>query len=117
MKGREPPPSLDKLEARLQAARARRAPERGEAKPEPSAIGIAFRVGVELVSAVIVGVGIGYLLDALLGTGPWLLVLFLFLGTAAGILNVYRSTRDMGLAERAEEGNHKGAPEEREDGG
>ena len=51
---------------------------------------IGFRISVELFSAVIVGAGIGYFLDGLFGTKPWMLALFLFFGGAAGILNVYR---------------------------
>jgi ATP synthase protein I len=54
---------------------------------------IGLRVGVELLSAIIVGAGIGYLLDNLFGCKPWMLVLFLFFGGAAGILNVYRLVR------------------------
>ena len=50
----------------------------------------AFRVGAELVSGLIVGVGIGWALDQWLGTTPWLLLVFFFLGAGAGILNVYR---------------------------
>lgn len=49
-----------------------------------------FRVGTELLSGVLVGTAVGYFLDSLLGTKPWLMVLFLFLGGAAGVLNVYR---------------------------
>ena len=51
---------------------------------------IGLRIGVELFSAVIVGAGIGHLLDDFFGTKPWMLVVFLFFGGAAGILNVYR---------------------------
>ena len=51
---------------------------------------IGLRIGVELFSAVVVGAGIGYLLDNALSSRPWLLVAFLFFGGAAGILNVYR---------------------------
>ena len=51
---------------------------------------IGLRIGVELFSAVIVGAGIGHLLDNFFDTKPWLLVVFLFFGGAAGILNVYR---------------------------
>lgn len=51
---------------------------------------IGLRIGVELFSAVIVGAGIGCLLDDFFGSKPWLLVVFLFFGGAAGILNVYR---------------------------
>lgn len=54
-------------------------------------MGFAFRVGVELVAALAVGVGIGVGLDRWLGTDPWLMVTFFFLGASAGILNVYRA--------------------------
>ena len=59
-------------------------------------LGVAFRIGVELVAALVVGVGIGLLLDNWLGTGPWFLVAFFFLGAAAGVLNVYRAASGIG---------------------
>jgi ATP synthase protein I len=62
------------------------------------ALGLAFRIGVELVAALIVGLGIGWLLDQWLGTRPWGMVLFFFLGAAAGILNVYRAVTGIGYA-------------------
>jgi ATP synthase protein I len=49
-----------------------------------------MRVGVELVSAVIVGLAIGWGLDAWLKTRPLFMILFVFLGGAAGIANVWR---------------------------
>ena len=58
----------------------------------------AFRTGIELVSALAVGVGIGFGLDKWLDTTPWFLVVFFFLGAAAGFLNVYRAARGIGLA-------------------
>lgn len=57
---------------------------------------IGMRIGVELFSAVIVGAGIGYLLDNAFNTKPWMLALFLFFGGAAGILNVYRLSQKEG---------------------
>ena len=45
----------------------------------------------EFISAIAVGVVLGFALDWLLGTKPWLLILFLMLGFAAGVLNVLRS--------------------------
>ena len=65
---------------------------------EAAGFSLAMRVGAELVSALIVGVGIGLLLDYWLDTGPWFFVLFFFLGAGAGMLNVYRATSNMGLA-------------------
>lgn len=49
-----------------------------------------FRVGTELLSGVLVGAAMGYVLDGILSIRPWLLVIFMFLGGAAGVVNVYR---------------------------
>jgi ATP synthase protein I len=98
----EPPPSrpsLADLDARLQKARqaergaSRRRTDDGEARS--GAIGIAFRLSVELVSAVVVGGGIGWLLDHWLGTAPWCLLGFFLLGIVAGMVNVFRAARDL----------------------
>jgi len=52
--------------------------------------GVGLRAGVEVVSALIVGVVIGLALDRWLGTWPWLFLVFFILGAAAGVVNVYR---------------------------
>ena len=88
----EPPTSLEDLDTRLRAASEK---QEGRKKPSDrfsrgSALSLALRIGVELVAALIVGVGIGLLLDKWLGTTPWLLLLFFLLGSAAGIMNVFR---------------------------
>lgn len=71
--------------------------DRGGPPPNTS-LGLAFRVAVELVSALAVGFGIGWLLDRWLETRPWLMLVFILLGGAAGILNVYRMARGFGYA-------------------
>ena len=53
---------------------------------------LGFRVVTELVAGIVVGGGIGYLLDKWLSTTPLLLILFLLLGTAGGFWNVIRAT-------------------------
>ena len=58
-------------------------------------MGQAFRIVSELVVGVAVGAGVGWLLDGWLKTSPWLMVLFLILGFAAGLLNVIRTARQM----------------------
>lgn len=88
-----PEPDLKDLDSRLKRARDDiRGPFEKKAGNEPlrSAVGLAFRVSVELVSALAVGLGIGWVLDEWLGTRPWLMILFILLGGAAGMLNVYR---------------------------
>ncbi|HET7156231.1 MAG TPA: AtpZ/AtpI family protein, partial [Hyphomicrobiaceae bacterium] len=59
--------------------------------------GMAYgmRMAAELVAAVIVGGIIGWGLDWVLGTKPWLFLLFFLLGFAAGILNVVRAYERM----------------------
>ncbi len=87
----EKPTSLEDFDARLQAARDKRDTAQGRHRDQPrSGMGLAFRLGIEMVSALAVGVGIGWLLDEWLGTRPWLMILFFFLGSAAGIINVIR---------------------------
>jgi ATP synthase protein I len=52
--------------------------------------GIGFRAGVEVFSALVVGIGLGWFLDRWLGTWPWLFLLFFVIGSVAGVMNVYR---------------------------
>ena len=56
-----------------------------------SFMGSAFKLGTELVAAVAVGTIIGFILDTLFDTKPWLIIIFFFLGAAAGMLNVIRA--------------------------
>ena len=60
-----------------------------------SFIGTAFKLGTELVSAVLVGTIIGFILDTWFDTKPWLIIVFFFLGSAAGILNVIKTAKKM----------------------
>ena len=58
-------------------------------------MGSAFKLGTELVAAVAVGTIIGFILDTLFDTKPWLIIIFFFLGAAAGMLNVIRAANRM----------------------
>ena len=58
-------------------------------------IGNAFKLGTELVAAVIVGTIIGFILDNWFGTKPILIIVFFFFGAAAGIVNVVKAARRM----------------------
>ena len=60
-----------------------------------SFMGSAFKLGTELVAAVAVGTIIGFILDTVFDTKPWLIIIFFFLGAAAGMLNVIRAANRM----------------------
>ena len=60
-----------------------------------SFMGSAFKLGAELVSAVLVGTIIGFILDTWFDTKPWLIIIFFFLGSIAGILNVIKVAKKM----------------------
>ena len=90
------PSTLEDLDKRLRLARGReRAPH--SADQRGSALGLGFRVATELVASVVVGGVIGWALDAWLGTTPWFLLIFFFLGVIAGILGVVRTAQEMNL--------------------
>jgi len=63
----------------------------GDRAPTASGYARGFRLSSELVAGVVVGAGLGWLIDRLLGISPWGLIVFLLLGFAAGVLNVMRS--------------------------
>lgn len=91
----------DRLDT-VRAARDGRLDHRGVDPPAPAkadgALSMGFRIGTEFVSAVVVGVLIGWAIDRVAGTAPWGMVLLFLLGSAAGFLNVYRATVRMGMA-------------------
>ena len=60
-----------------------------------SFMGSAFKLGTELVAAVAVGTIIGFILDNWFDTKPVFILIFFFVGFAAGILNVVRTAKDM----------------------
>ena len=60
-----------------------------------SFLGSAFKLGTELVSAVLVGTIIGFILDSWFDTKPWLIIIFFFLGSIAGILNIIKAAKRM----------------------
>jgi ATP synthase protein I len=89
---------LDRLSGELKGRAA--PPPASEPKPGPrtdgsavgSAMSLGLRAGSEFVSAVVIGVGIGWILDRALHTNPAFLIVFFLLGVAAGIWNVIRLT-------------------------
>ena len=103
MDEREKDDPLRELGERLDKARRGRTGSEKEPAPTPDsearkALGIGLRLGLELVVAVFVGTGLGWALDKALGTRPWGIIGFFFLGVAAGMVNVYRAVTGMGMA-------------------
>ena len=83
----------DDLKIRLKIAKKKITPEKDP--PAQSNLGQAFKMSTELVSAVLVGTIIGFILDTWFDTKPWLIIIFFFLGAAAGMLNVIRAASRM----------------------
>jgi ATP synthase protein I len=98
MAEQEKPSPLEDIEARLRAARGAEA-EAKRVGPShsvaSSGLGLGFRISIEFVAGVAVGCGIGYAIDRWLGTLPVMMVLFLLLGGAAGVLNAYRAAKGL----------------------
>ena len=86
----------DQLKTRLEIAKSKISKKNlYNDKKTPSSIGTAFKLSTELVSAVAVGTIIGFILDKTFGTKPWLILIFFFVGVVAGIINVFRSAKNM----------------------
>ena len=62
-------------------------------KNKASGAGFGFKISTEIIAALVVGVGIGLIVDKYLGTKPFGLIIFFIFGALAGFLNVYRVMR------------------------
>lgn len=78
------------LDVKQRAFAERRAP--ASASSNTSAIGQAFRLSAEFVAGVIAGAVVGWLIDRLVGSSPWGLIVCLILGFCAGMLNLMRAS-------------------------
>jgi ATP synthase protein I len=83
---------LKRLGERLEQSNASRSSDGSASRPATDHSGFArgFRLSSELVAGVLVGAGIGWLIDKGLGTLPWGMFVFAMLGFAAGVWNVMR---------------------------
>ena len=97
---------LEKLNAALRKVEEEQRAAESAPPPERKGFTRAMRVGLnafsEFVGAVLVGALIGWQADEWLGSGPWLLILMLGLGIAAGFWNVYRLAKPKGPDEDAQ---------------
>lgn len=93
------------------------------ADPEPdqqargAAMGQAMKIAVELVVGIAVGGFIGKVLDDQFGTRPWLLIVFLMLGFAAGMLNIVRTAKRLQAEAEPLQRSAKSVPDDEEDDG
>ena len=107
------------LASRIATAKQNRAVEANRASTngsgDMSGLGRGMRIGTEFVAAILVGAGLGYLIDLGLGTSPWGLLILLLIGFAAGVLNVIRVVAEMNAASPAPPGSDLGPDAEDEE--
>ncbi|HEV3372431.1 MAG TPA: AtpZ/AtpI family protein [Xanthobacteraceae bacterium] len=97
----EPPADEAELSARLQRLGERLGQHQSDrpsennlgrgASADTSALARGFRLSAEFVAGILVGAGLGWLMDRWLGTSPWGMIVLLLLGFAAGVLNLVRA--------------------------
>ncbi len=77
----------------IDAAKMRRGGVKAAETSQGDAMARGLKISAELIGGVVVGGGLGWLLDKGLGTFPWLFILFFLLGSAAGILNIVKQAQ------------------------
>ncbi len=106
-------PSMDDIDKRIKALKSSVEGTGDHMEEHYSQAQLAWRMVIELVAGLGIGFGIGYGLDSLFGTMPIFLVIFIFLGLAAGIQTMLRSAKEiqskMSEAPSDEDGDNKGA--------
>ena len=107
------------LQSRIAAAKRGRMvqaePARTRSAGNSESLGRGIRLGTEFAAAVLVGAGLGYFLDLWLGTAPWIMLVMLLVGFAAGILNVTRAVGEMNKASPPPPGTDLGPDDEADD--
>jgi ATP synthase protein I len=89
-------------------------PSRSSKSPNYRKLAALSSLGLILPSSIAVGLFMGYLLDKLLGTEPWLLIVFTLFGVASGFLSLIRGLKKLGI-EKDTEDEQEAAKEEKED--
>jgi ATP synthase protein I len=87
------PSKRDDFERRLNAKLEAQKEANAEQKPSGWSQGIKY--GSEFIGGVLTGAGLGFLADWFFGTTPWGLFIGVFVGFAAGTLNVVRAAQDL----------------------
>ncbi|MDO4161575.1 MAG: AtpZ/AtpI family protein [Pseudomonadota bacterium] len=91
------PKDIKNMDERIQKLKnfQRENSEKSKKSSIPDSVANAFRIGTEFVAAVLAGICIGYALDKFFGTKVIFLLVFSLFGCMAGMLNVYRSAKEM----------------------
>jgi ATP synthase protein I len=110
----KPPPLLEELDSRLKKVQRERQHTDGAGMP-PTRFGQSLHLGIEMAATLVVGGGVGWYLDQLLDTKPWLLIAFLFLGIGAGLSNAFRLARRYGAEMAQQDEDKAGKPPVEED--
>lgn len=87
-------PALDNLKKKIQDAQKESSSQSQQKKSSYKLGAKFFNISADLVAGVFVGVGLGLLVDWIFQISPWGLISFFILGSAAGMMNVYRSLKD-----------------------
>ena len=103
---------LERRRRTLDATLAARRPAGGIATETSKSRGMAgfgnaLRLSSEFIAGILVGAGLGWVIDYWAGTSPWGLIVFLLLGFGAGVLNVLRAAglvADAGIRAPDQEG-------------
>ncbi len=97
------PDPLARLGEKIDSAQRERLRQQGSrrSKPPLSGVGLGMRMATELAAALIVGLALGWGVDRVFGTRPWGLIIFFFLGAAAGMVNVFRAAMGVGYQRAA----------------
>ena len=64
-------------------------------KPDPKGLGIGMKIGLDLISPIIVGILIGLGFDKIFSTKPIFFLIFLLLGIITGFLSVIKSMKSL----------------------
>jgi ATP synthase protein I len=94
MTGKEPP-TLDSLDAKLKAAREQNEGPGKASGPSEGASGLGYgsRLSVEIITSLLAGLGLGWVIDHFAGTQPLFMLIFMFLGLGLGVYHVMLISR------------------------
>lgn len=101
------PERLKSLEKEIKALKEKNVPKKAGPMAGASGGEAAWRMVMELVSGMGLGLAIGYGLDVLFGTKPILMIIFVLLGFIAGIKTMLRTAAELGKQAGSDPGNEK----------